>query len=257
MSEAQPGGSIRAVILDLDDTLFDTSGTLLEPANREAAAAMIGAGLPGTVESVAQRRMHLGRAHPAEDPDTLTVKSFGLEGRDDIAAAGRAAFYSRTLRSIEPFPETVPVLTELSRRFDLFLMTIGSPPTQQRKVELLGIGDFFLDVILVDIATETKHEALKDLLLRRGLRPHEVVVVGDRIDREIDAARRLGLWAVRVAHGEGRHLQPTGAAQQAHYTIERIDGLPHVLADIETSGEDPEEAIAEVATVSRLGVDSR
>ncbi len=239
-------GAIQAVVLDLDDTLFDTSGTLIGPANREAAAAMIGAGLPGTIESVAQRRMALSRAHPGDDPDELTVRSFGLDGRDDVAAAGREAFYSRTVRSIEPFPETLGVLEALTAAVDLCLLTTGAPPTQQRKVELLGIEDFFAEIVLVDIATENKLAALAALQARRGWQAAGVVVVGDRIDREIEAGRRLGMWTVRMAHGEGRHMAPTGPEQQAHYTIDRLDGLPHVLEDIVATGDSPAQAVGEV-----------
>jgi FMN phosphatase YigB (HAD superfamily) len=246
---ASTGDAIRAVVLDLDDTLFDTSGTLLEPANRDAAAAMIGAGLPGTVESVAQRRLQFGRSHPGDDADALTARSFGLENRPEIAAAGRMAFYNRTVRSIQPFPDTIPVLTDLSQRFDLFLLTVGAPRTQQRKIELLGIEEYFAEVVLVDIVMDTKYEALASLAGRHGLEHERIVVVGDRIDREIDAGRRLGMWTVRMAHGEGKHLRPSGPSQQAHYTIERLDGLPHVLADIVASGESPGEAMAAVEPV--------
>jgi putative hydrolase of the HAD superfamily len=242
-------GAIEAVVLDLDDTLFDTSGTLIGPANRESAAAMIGAGLPGTVEAIAQRRMTLSRAHPGEDPDVLTVKSFGLEDRADIAAAGRKAFYSRTIRSIEPFPETMPLLETLRGHVLLVLMTTGAPATQRRKVELLGIEGFFAELVFLDIATETKHDALVALQRRRGWNASAVVVVGDRIDREIAAGRRLGMWTVRVAHGEGRHLTPTGPAQQPHYTIDRLDALLHVLQDIVETGDDPASAMAAVGVV--------
>jgi len=37
---------IRAVIFDLDDTLYDCTGQLVESARRRAAAAMVDAGLP-------------------------------------------------------------------------------------------------------------------------------------------------------------------------------------------------------------------
>ena len=236
------GESLRAVVLDLDDTLFDTSGTLVGPANRDAAAAMIGAGLPGTLEAVAQRRLQLGRAHPSEDADALVLRSFGMEEREEIARAGRTAYYSRTIRSIDPFPETMDVLDGLRGVLDLFLLTIGAPATQQRKIDLLGIEEYFREVVIVDIAGGDKFEALVGLADRHGLPPAEVVVVGDRIDREIEAARRLGMWAVRMAHGEGKHLLPIGPSQQPHYTIDRLAGLPYVLVDIAETGEFPRHA---------------
>lgn len=43
---------IDAIVLDLDDTLFDTTAQLMEPAHREAAQAMIDAGLAADLAGI-------------------------------------------------------------------------------------------------------------------------------------------------------------------------------------------------------------
>ncbi|MDP7111850.1 MAG: HAD family hydrolase [Myxococcota bacterium] len=226
---------ISAVVFDLDDTLIDTTGQLLAPAHADAAAAMITAGLPGTIEDVARKRMDVARAHPGESVDLLVARLFGCTDQA-IVVAGHKAFYERRVGRLEAFEDAEPVLRVLleeGRR--LFLLTTGHPPTQRKKVELAGLGAWFERMVFVDINTSNKETALAELLADGGLEPSAVVVVGDRIDREIAAARKLGCWAVRVDHGEGRHASPDNPRQQPHYTIPGVQAVPAVLEDIEAS----------------------
>ena len=65
-----------------------------------------------------------------------------------------------------------------------------------------------------------------------SVQPQETLVIGDRLDREIAAARRLGCWAVRVAHGEGSYSRPTTPDEQPHYTVPGIEALMAVLEDL-------------------------
>ncbi|MHC5034316.1 MAG: hypothetical protein ACYTFZ_04710, partial [Planctomycetota bacterium] len=43
-------GPLKAVVFDLDDTLYDCTGTLLEASRRRAAAVLVEAGLPMSEE---------------------------------------------------------------------------------------------------------------------------------------------------------------------------------------------------------------
>ena len=43
---------IKAVIFDLDDTLYDCTGSLIDASRKRAARAMVEAGLPCTEEEV-------------------------------------------------------------------------------------------------------------------------------------------------------------------------------------------------------------
>ena len=50
---------IKAVIFDLDDTLYDCTGSLIDASRRRAARAMVEAGLPSTEEEVYQLQKDL------------------------------------------------------------------------------------------------------------------------------------------------------------------------------------------------------
>ena len=227
---------IRALVFDLDDTLIDTSGQLVVPAHQEAAAAMIAAGLEASVQEVAEKRIDFGRAAPLEEVDLRVAAFFGSADIEAVAAAGHQAYFGRRVRSLSAWPFVEEVLSALSDRA-LYLVTAGNERTQRTKIELCGLGRFFADVQVVGVGGD-KGVAMAGLLKDHDLA--ECLAVGDRIDGEIEAARRLGMWAVRIAAGEGQYASPQNDWQRPHYTIPSVEALPAVLADIEESGEAPE-----------------
>ena len=230
--------TIRAVVFDLDDTLIDTTGQLVVPAHTEAAAAMIAAGLPGSLEEVARKRIDLARAHPREPVDVLLARFYGVTD-PEIIAAGHKAFYNRTVRALVPFEDAIAVLESLASDGIVRLcVTAGHPATQQQKLELSGLAPH-LDSVCVVPPSDDKEDAIAAVLRAHDLAPTETVVIGDRVDREIAAARRLGCWAVRVDHGEGRFARPEGPHEQAHYTVPGVIALRAVIDDIEDSATRP------------------
>lgn len=231
--------AIDAIIFDLDDTLVDTSGELILPAHQEAAAAMIAAGLQGTLEEVTQRRLALAAAEPGTSVDVRMTAFFRSADPEAVVRAGHDAFYGRKVARLSAMDGIHDVLEVLGARHRLFLVTIGHPDTQRTKVELAGLGRHFEAVVLVDIRTETKHDAFAALLQERGLSPASVVAVGDSVEREIAAARRLGMWAVRVLHGEGEGRRIESPAWQPHYSVPGVHAVPAVLEDIEADGGTP------------------
>ncbi|MEQ1878881.1 MAG: hypothetical protein ABL958_19735, partial [Bdellovibrionia bacterium] len=69
----------KAVIFDLDDTLFDTSGMCVRPALREAVAAMAATGLNATPEACAEERARYIIQNPRGDLFAHFVSKFGLK----------------------------------------------------------------------------------------------------------------------------------------------------------------------------------
>ncbi len=205
--------SPRAIVFDLDDTLFDAFGQCVRPAQREAAAAMRSAGLRAPLETVvALREAYAGRR---VDVDRLVAEAFPCADLERVVEAGRRAFFERDPGALTPFPFTRPVLEALRMRATTVLLTAGSLATQRRKVERLGLAPLFDTLIFVDPAAgEDKHSALAGWLTASGWTPVEVLVVGDRPDAEIAAALALGCAALRIRGGEwARQPTPEGVRE--------------------------------------------
>ena len=133
---------LQALLFDLDDTLLETSRLLVPAAHQEAAEAMVQAGLPATVEAALATRLRFANERPREDVNRLTAQWFGCED-PAVIEAGRRAFYHRDIGRLDLDPEIAALLTRLKRRYPLFLVTVGSPPTQQAKVRALGLEPRF------------------------------------------------------------------------------------------------------------------
>ena len=55
--------NFKAVIFDLDDTVYDCSGTLIAASRRRAAEALVKGGLPMTVEEAFDLQRELAAAY--------------------------------------------------------------------------------------------------------------------------------------------------------------------------------------------------
>jgi len=213
---------LRAVFLDLDDTLLDTAGILLRPARLEAGAAMVAAGLPGTAEEAAEGLARIARERPGENPfEALAAE----KGADPIRVgyAGWNAFFRRAVPERMPLMEGVAggLAALRARGVLLLLVTFGDVATQEAKVRATGVADLVDRVVYEPLAPASdKGRAFRSLCAELGLDPSECAAVGDRPDAEIAAAKRLGMRTVRVRRGEHRRLEPRGPGETADATVE-------------------------------------
>ena len=209
------GPTLRAVVVDLDDTLYDCFTQCVGPAHREAARAMVEAGARATVDEVLDARMSLGGVE--HDLDDAVAACFRAVNPARVAEAGRRAFYDRDPGPLVPFPFTAEVLRRVRATVRLVLLSMGHPATQEKKLMALGLEGAFDEVLLDDVFTRRgKEELLRAWLARSGFAANEVLVVGDRPDAEIAAALRLGMQTLRIRGGEfGARPTPPGVPESA------------------------------------------
>ena len=141
--------------------------------------------------------------------------------------------FERARVASEPLdPNAETVLDELRISHHLALVTNGAPAIQRAKLALTHLGRRF-DVIVVSGevgAGKPDPAPVHAALAALEVRPHEAVMVGDSLERDVVAAHAAGVYAVwldREAAGTSASLTSGGILPDARITSLRE--LPALL----------------------------
>ncbi|MFW5923725.1 MAG: uridine diphosphate-N-acetylglucosamine-binding protein YvcK, partial [Planctomycetota bacterium] len=234
-------GSFRAVIFDLDDTLYDCTGSLIRVSRRRAAEQLVDAGLPLSVEETVELQGKLAEAH---GPHFLVFDEIGRQydlPPEAIKRAYRAYNSEHIGNDIRPFPDAIPALTRLGRRgIKRIMLTMGYHPRQQTKIDELGLRDHLDDVLINDVDRGVPMgECMRYVLDKHNLNPGEVLVVGDRPSEEIRYGNELGMDTAQMLHGRFSEVEPRDEFEEAHYRINNLFQIPTIMG-LADQGKTPE-----------------
>ncbi|MDK1476093.1 HAD family hydrolase [Streptomyces sp. 549] len=206
---------IRAVLWDVDDTLFDYTG-----ADRLAALGHLAAeGLLdgyGTPEAALEHwRAVMEQAFArflAGELDFLghrRERARGVAGLD-LADAEADEWFGRYVARYEAewalFPDVLPVLDALADGYRHGVLSNSSTRNQDRKLRTLGVRDRFEVLVCAEDLRCAKPDpgAFAAACEAMGLPPEEVVYVGDQLVTDAQGARAAGLtgvWLDRLGTG--------------------------------------------------------
>jgi putative hydrolase of the HAD superfamily len=229
--------SIRAVVWDVDDTLFDYS-----TADREGMRAHLAA--EGLLEGYGTPEQALVRWREVTDAQWARYAagetSFQGQRRDrvrvflgqELTDAEADAWFERYLSHYEAvwalFPDVLPVLDALAPGYRHGVLSNSSLTVQDRKLRVLGLHGRFETILCAAELGVSKPEAAAFLAACEALSlpPHQVAYVGDHpeIDgRGAAAAGLLSVWIDRAGTYAGGDVPPGG------HRIKTLAELPAVL----------------------------
>ncbi|WP_067284336.1 HAD family hydrolase [Streptomyces jeddahensis] len=230
-------GPIRAVLWDIDDTIFDYAGA--DTAGMHAH--LLAEGVPavyGTAELAVARWKEITDHHWARfgagEVDFLTqrrdrVRDFLEADLDDVEAD---AWFERHLGHYEAawslFPDALPALDALAGSYRHAVLSNSAAMHQERKLRVLGVRDRFETVLCAAELGVSKPaaEAFHAGCAALALEPAEIAYVGDQPEIDARGARDAGLLGI--------WLDRTGAGRPAPTGVRRITSLaelPALLAD--------------------------
>lgn len=222
---------IKAVIFDLDDTLYDCTGMLTEASRRRAAKAMVEHGIPCTEEEIYKLQNEALEKHgPYYHIFNEIAKKY--KASKDVVHKALRAYNSNEVSNIQPFPDVIPTLKQLKvNGFKLFLITVGVHERQENKIKLLGLSSLFDEVIVSDQEVGLLLEECYQMLLKRySLSAEDVAVVGDRVREELRIGKTMGMTTIRMLHGRFKLDSSVDNFYKADYKIKRIFQVPTVLS---------------------------
>jgi putative hydrolase of the HAD superfamily len=235
-------GEIRVITFDLDNTLWD-----VDPVLRRAEQAQHDWLLqhrPGSIENYGHEALwefkkSVFRQHPqlAHQISKLRIQMlYDLQrqaGYDEEQARSGAelafAAFLRVRHQVVLYEEALGVLEQLARDYTLGALTNGNADIY--KTDAAEYFDFaFLAEELN--ASKPAPDMFHAAIARVGVRPDQIVHVGDSPEHDVLAARAVGLRTV--------WMNPNGEAwqdsQPPDAEIDNLAGLPAAIAAIEAQG---------------------
>lgn len=231
---------IKAVIFDLDDTLYDCTGLLIDASRRRAAKAMVEAGLPCSEEEVHSLQKELTEKH---GPYYLVFNEIVNRYKADrkLVSLAYKAYNGSEVVDIKPFPDVIPTLQELKGKgYKLFLLTVGVYERQEKKIQILGLKPYFDEIIINDQEIGLRMEdCILDILGRHSISTGETVMVGDRVRDELRVAKSMGMTTIQMLHGRFKSEPVANGYDKPDYKIKRIFQIPTIL-QLNNMGKIPE-----------------
>ncbi len=214
---------IKAVIFDLDNTLIDFM-SMKKISCDAAICAMIGAGLDIDKDKALKNLFSLYDKHGMEDKIIFQrfLRKLAKNIDYEVLASGIVAYRRVRAGFLEPYPHVAQVLFELKKR-GIKLAIVSDAPRLKAWIRLVSmkINHLFDVVVTFDDTNELKPSIIpfRAAFKKLKLKPHECLMVGDRPERDIKGAKKLGMLTCFAKYGNPK------AKGNADYEINDIKEL--------------------------------
>lgn len=203
----------KLITFDLDDTLWDIEAVVARAeqrlhgwfaAHHPAVAARYSA------TDLRRLRDEAPQLHPALAADMTALRQSSLTralesvGYDGAHAAAAFSEFWRHRHDVEFFPDAIPALDALRRRFRLAAITNGNAD-----IALVGLDEHF-DFALVAAefgVAKPDPRIFLEACRRAGVAPHDALHVGDDPLLDVIGAKRAGLGAAWINRRGGPWTQ--------------------------------------------------
>lgn len=223
---------IEALILDLDDTLYDES-TYVTSGLQAVARHMAGQYEINEDELFALMRADIAK-NGRGTAFNAALRSIGVDDSEHVVSEALAV-YREHQPSIELYDDAKNLLQGLRSTMPslrLGLLTDGSPVMQRQKVNALHLDQTF-DFICYcweHSAPKPSVKGFERLLSELNVLPGQCVMVGDRVDHDLTPAKSLGMYTVRITRG--RYTSQSSPKQVVDLSLPSLDGVLDYLKTI-------------------------
>lgn len=223
------------IIFDLDDTLIDTSGSILPGVLKKALKEMEGVGLSmANFNRSYQELLRLNTFHTSSKDALMEFLEINRAPSSCLDIALEVV-YERPVfdETVQPVEDAIEVLSELSKAHPLVLVTKGKEKIQREKMKRAGISTQFFTKLYFCREGEKKN-IYRKVSEEMGISPLNALVCGDRISLDLTPAKTLGYKTVQIRWGRG--LGNTGFKKDVDYTILHLKELKALLETLKIVG---------------------
>ena len=226
---------IKAIVFDLDDTLFDCTGQLVESARNRAAEAM-SKYMNATASDIYKKIVAVEKEHgPKSHIFDKVCETFKPDKSKECIHSALHAYNADSVEEIKLFQDTLPLFKKLKKqKIKLIIVSSGIYSRQMKKIEMLGL-EKWMDLILIhDIEKAVSKEMLFEQALKQfNFKPGDAVAVGDRVHSEIKFGNKVGMTTIQILHGRYKNVSPKHSFEEPDFKIKRLKEIPRLIRLIE------------------------
>jgi len=229
---------VKALLLDLDDTLLAYSSGVDDSWAQACGAAALSVEAATLVAALAETRKGFWSGDPARHArervnmlgawTKIVAEALSRCGCADatLAAAIARDYAARRREAMRLFPETRAFLDALrARGLPLALVTNGDAGQQRDKIERHDLARYFGAILIEGEfgCGKPEERVYREALHQLGVGPGDAWMVGDHLEWDVLAPQRLGLTGVWIDR-EGAGL-PAQADARPHRIIRSLSEL--------------------------------
>ena len=218
---------LKAVVFDLDDTLYPERDFVLSGFRAVARWAEEGLGIQ--YNNGFLLLISLFEHGVRGDTFNQWLKRYDLPDNNYIPQM--IDIYRQHIPQIKPFPEAINLLSQLNKEYKLGLITDGYLQVQKNKLDALALADFFDAIVFSDEWGRDywkPHERpFVNVLEELGEQPEASVFIADNPAKDFYGARKVGMKSIRFRYPEGEYntLEPISKKYAPDYEITQLKEL--------------------------------
>ena len=201
---------IKAVLFDLDDTLYDHTHSLRTGLNsvKEKYDCFASYSLDELISEhlrlldiIHKTQVLTGKLsvkEAREERFRIAFENFGCKSSKKLAAEA-AEYYRINYESSRKLVDgSLGLLNALNKKIKIGIVSNNLVSQQEDKIKYFGLGKFIDTLVVSETAGFTKPDAriFKIALDNLGINPDEAVMIGDSWDEDIIGARNAGIKAI-------------------------------------------------------------
>lgn len=220
------------IIFDLDDTLIDTSGSVIPFKLKALLSALIEEGVRLSFDEAFQALRILNQySKSLYDVFWEFLEINSIDIKYFIPIFEKVVSHSKDLYEVWPLPNALELISELSRKHTLTIVSYGKKDFQYEKMKKAGIDTSIFSRIVIS-KNKDKKPYYQALLKELDFSPLDVLVCGDRIHRDLSPAKHLGFKTVHIKWGRG--LGEVKKSKDVDFSIAHIEELKGIISQFES-----------------------
>lgn len=233
MQESNKLSRVSAVVLDLDNTLFDaTQWCIAALRHAGRVRGLNSAAVDRAIDAYLQQHQEFGH----DIYNAILLGCMQSDSGANIKALHDATgHYHGQGQEWSLYPGAQEALVELSRRYRLALIADGPVEAQKAKVQALGLHSYMRTIVYSDAIDGVRSRRpdprpFREMRDRLELPSNQVLFVGDHPSKDFKTPRYLGFVTCRVFTGPYRALPYPDSDSEADFDAVSLARLPELLS---------------------------